>query len=138
MSDFQDPFASVSWPLVPGHTVLVNIDLQNDFLHPDGCYGKNGIDISHMQRVVEPARALIGECRERSVPIVWTRHGTRGLEDGGPFMELRPALEEDRLRTGPWGHEILEELAPQATDWFVHKSRLSAVFQTNLGLILRG
>src|SRR5205823_14975663 len=41
-------------------------------------------------------------------------------------------------RIGTWGYEILEELAPQATDWFVHKSRLSAFFQTNLELILRG
>jgi hypothetical protein len=36
MSDFRDPFAAATWLLVPGRTVLVNIDLQNDFLHPDG------------------------------------------------------------------------------------------------------
>jgi nicotinamidase-related amidase len=138
MSDFRDPFAAASWPLVPGRTVLVNIDLQNDFLHPDGCYGKSGIDISHMQRVVEPVKELVGECRQRGVPVVWTRHGTHGLEDGGPFMELRPALEESGLRIGTWGYEILAEMQPQAEDWFVQKNRLSAFFQTNLELILRG
>src|SRR5262252_3390945 len=100
MSDFQDPFAPASWALVPGRTVLVNVDLQNDFLHPDGWYGQQQIDISHMQRVVEPIKQLVAECRRHGVPIVWTRHGTNGVEDGGPFMELRPALREGGLRVG--------------------------------------
>ena len=138
MSDFRDPFATASWSFVPGRTVLVNIDLQNDFLHPDGCYGKNGIDISHMQRVVEPVKELVAGCRPRGVPIVWTRHGTHGAEDGGPFMELRPVLREGGLRIGTWGYEILAELEPQAEDWYVEKNRLSAFFQTNLELVLRG
>jgi ureidoacrylate peracid hydrolase len=138
MSDFRYPFATTSWSLVPGRTVLVNIDLQNDFLHPDGCYGKNGIDISHMQRVVEPVKELVAACRPRGVPVVWTRHGTHGVEDGGPFMELRPVLREGGLRIGTWGFELLAELQPKAEDWFVEKNRLSAFFQTNLELVLRG
>ena len=138
MSDFRDPFAVASWSLIPGRTVLVNIDLQNDFLHPDGWYGKSGIDISHMQRVVEPAKELVAGCRRAGVPIVWTRHGTHGIEDGGPFMELRPALRQGGLRVETWGYEILAELEPDAGDWFVEKNRLSAFFQTNLELVLRG
>jgi ureidoacrylate peracid hydrolase len=138
MSDFRDPFGTASWPLVPGRTVLVNIDLQNDFLHPDGWYAKNDIDISHMQRVVEPVKLLIAACRSHGVPVVWTRHGTHGVEDGGPFMELRPVLRDGGLRTGTWGYEILADLQPQAEDRFVEKNRLSAFFQTNLELVLRG
>jgi ureidoacrylate peracid hydrolase len=138
MSDFRDPFGTASWSLVPGRTVLVNIDLQNDFLHGDGWYAKSDIDISHMQRVVEPIERLVAACRERGVPVVWTRHGTHGAEDGGPFMELRPVLREGGLRTGTWGYEILSELQPRAEDRFVEKNRLSAFFQTNLELLLRG
>ena len=138
MSDFRDPFESASWPLVRGRTVLVNIDLQNDFLHPDGWYAKSDIDIAHMQRVVEPVKRLVAACRADGVPVVWTRHGTHGVEDGGPFMELRPALRQGGLRTGTWGYEVLAELEPRADDWYVEKNRLSAFFQTNLELILRG
>ena len=138
MSDFRDPFETASWSLVPGRTVLVNIDLQNDFLHPDGWYAQRQIDISHMQRVVGPVKELVAECRRRRVSVVWTRHGTHGVEDGGPFMELRPVLREGGLRIGTWGYEILAELAPQAEDWFVEKNRLSAFFQTKLELVLRG
>jgi ureidoacrylate peracid hydrolase len=138
MSDFRDPFETASWRLVPGRTVLVNIDLQNDFLHPDGWYAKNDIDVSHMQRVVEPITRLVAACRAGAVPVVWTRHGTHGIADGGPFMQLRPVLRDGGLRTGTWGYEILAEFAPQAEDWYVEKNRLSAFFQTNLELVLRG
>jgi nicotinamidase-related amidase len=127
-----------AWGLVPQRTVHVVVDEQNDFLHPDGWYAQHGIDISHMRRVIEPTKLLNEECRRRGVPIVWTRHGTRGVEDGGPFMEIRPVLREGGMRRGTWGYEILNELAPQAEDWFVEKNRLSAFFQTNLELVLRG
>jgi ureidoacrylate peracid hydrolase len=88
--------------------------------------------------VIEPVKELVAECRGRNVPVVWTRHGTHGVEDGGPFMELRPVLRQGGLRIGTWGYEILAELGPQAEDWFVQKNRLSAFFQTNLELVLRG
>ena len=138
MSDFRDPFEAATWSLVPGRTALVNIDLQNDFLHPDGWYGQQHIDISHMQRVVGPVQQLVAACRAHGVPVVVTRHGTHGVEDGGPFMELRPALREGGLRIGTWCYEVLADLEPQAEDWFIEKNRLSAFFQTKLELVLRG
>ena len=133
----RTPFDPASWQLVPGRTALVVIDEQNDFLHPDGWYAQNGIDISHMQRVIEPTKALVAECRRRAVPVVWTRHGTTGVEDGGPFMQLRPFLRDGGLRVGTWGYELLEELEPREGDRYVEKNRLSAFFQTNLELVLR-
>src|SRR4249919_1982177 len=100
------PFEMARWELVPGRTILVNIDDQNDFLHPDGWYATHGIDISHMRRVIEPTKPLLAECRARGVPVIWTRHGTRGLEDGGPFLQLRPFLRDGGLRTDTWGYEV--------------------------------
>jgi ureidoacrylate peracid hydrolase len=138
MPDETVPFERSSFSLVPGRTVHVVVDDQNDFLHPDGWYAQSGIDISHMQRVIEPTKALNEECRRRAVPIVWTQHGTRGVQDGGPFMALRPFLHDGGLRAGTWGYEILAELEPRAEDWFVPKSRLSSFFQTNLEIVLRG
>jgi ureidoacrylate peracid hydrolase len=131
---YYDPAA---WRLEPGRTVHVVIDDQNDFLHPDGWYATHDIDIGHMRRVIEPTRTLNEECRRRGVPIVWTRHGTRGVDDGGPFMHKRVLLLEGGLRIGTWGFEILGELEPRPEDWYVEKTRLSAFFQTNLEQVLR-
>jgi ureidoacrylate peracid hydrolase len=131
---YYDPAA---WDLVPGHTAHVVIDDQNDFLHPDGWYATHEMDIAHMQRVIEPTKRLNVECRARGVPIVWTRHGTRGGQDAGPFFAKRVLLRDGGLRQNTWGYEILDELEPRPDDWFVEKTRLSAFFNTNLDSILR-
>jgi len=131
------PYETAHWDLTLGRTVLVIIDPQNDFLHPEGCYAEKGIDIEHMRRVIEPIRQLLKDVRAKNIPVVWTRHGTRGLDDGGPFMRLRPFLADGGLRQGTWGYQIYEDLQPREADWYVEKTRLSAFFQTNLESVLR-
>jgi nicotinamidase-related amidase len=133
-----DPYAPVHWGLVPAHTVLAVIDDQRDFLHPDGWYAQSGVDISHMRRVIEPTRRLLADARGAGVPVVWTRHGYKDGSDGGPFMELRPFLRDGGLRQGTWGYEIHDDFDVRPEDWIVEKGRLSAFFNTNLELVLRG
>src|SRR5205085_7919142 len=99
-----NPYQPVRWKLVPGHTALVIIDAQRDFLDPEGWYAQSGVDISHMRRVIEPTRELLAVARVARVPVVWTRHGYKDGTDGGPFMELRPFLRDGGLRQSPWGY----------------------------------
>jgi ureidoacrylate peracid hydrolase len=132
-----DPFVLLRSDLVPGRTALLLIDLQNDFLHPDGWYAKKGIDISHMRRVIGPARELLAAARAAGVAVVWTRHGFRDGRDAGSFIQRRPFLREGGLRLGTWGFDIYEEFEPAAEDWLVEKSRLSAFFETKLDTVLR-
>lgn len=132
------PFAPVKWDLVPGKTAIVHIDDQNDFLHEDGVYAKKGIDISHMQRVIEPTKKLVELSRKHGISNIWTRHGTRGSFDAGPFHSLRPQLQEDGLRQGTWGYEVIDNVGATDEDLFVEKTRLSAFFQTDLEVVLRG
>ena len=132
-----DPFAPARWELVRGRTALVVIDPQNDFLHEEGWYAQQGIDISHMRRTVEPTKKLVAEARRRGVPVVWTRHGYADAAEAGPFLELRPFLKEGGLRRGTWGWELYDELDVQPEDPVVAKNRLSAFFNTNLDDVLR-
>lgn len=131
------PFEEVRWDLVPGRTVVVIIDPQNDFLHADGWYAQKGIDIAHMRRTIEPTRQLLTDARAKKIPVIWTRHGSRNVEDGGPFMRLRPFLKDGGLRQDTWGYQIYEELDPREDDWYVDKTRLSAFYNSNLEGILR-
>ena len=133
-----DPFAPARWELVRGRTAVVVIDPQNDFLHEKGWYAQQGIDISHMRRIVEPTKELVAEARRRGVPVVWTRHGYADAAEAGPFLELRPFLEEGGLRRDTWGWELYDELDVHPEDPIVAKNRLSAFFNTNLEDVLRG
>jgi ureidoacrylate peracid hydrolase len=132
------PFQPIQFELRQDCTAIVHIDMQNDFLHEDGAYALNQINIDHMRRVIQPTRKLIEAARARSIPQIWTRHGTRSAVDAGAFHKLRPQLSESGLRQNTWGYEILDDLGPEDEDWFVEKTRLSAFFQTNLEVILRG
>lgn len=131
------PFEAVQSDLVVGRTAIVHIDMQNDFLDEDGHYAKSGIDISHMRRSIAPIERLTAEARRRGVPVIWTRHGSKGLADGGPFMLHRPFLRDGGLRQGTWGYEIYGPLDARPEDWYVDKTRLSAFFASNLDVILR-
>ncbi len=131
------PFEEAHWDLNPGRTVLVVIDPQNDFLHADGWYAQKGIDIEHMRRMIEPTRQLLKDVRAKNIPVVWTRHGSRGLADGGPFMQLRPFLKDGGLRQDTWGYEVYEELGARESDWYVEKTRLSAFYNTNLEGVIK-
>jgi len=131
------PYEAANYDLTPGCTTLVLIDLQNDFLHAKGWYAKSGVDISHMRRVIDPTAALIQQAREAGVPIVWTRHGFRS-ETMGSFATMRPFLRDGGLRQGTWGYQVYEQFTVKSQDWMSHKSRLSAFFQTDLEVILRG
>lgn len=91
-----------------------------------------------MRRVVGPTRRLLAAARAAEVPVIWTRHGFRDATDAGPFFQLRPFLRDGGLRRDTWGFQIYDELAPDDEDWLVEKNRLSAFYNTNLELILRG
>ena len=132
-----DPFALTHFEMPPGRTALVVIDMQNDFLHPEGWYARQGIDIAHMRAAIEPTAALVREARARGVPVVWTRHGFRDRRDAGILAQHRPFFNKGGLRQGSWGYEILAECGPDPADWFIEKQRLSAFFQTNLETVLR-
>jgi nicotinamidase-related amidase len=133
-----EPFAPARWDLVPGKTALVLIDLQNDFLHPDGWYATSGVDVTHMRRVIEPTRSLVAAARRKGVPLVWTRHGFRDEHDAGSFFQLRPFLRDGGLRLGTWGFDLYDGVGFEADDWLVEKNRLSAFYNTKLELVLRG
>jgi nicotinamidase-related amidase len=131
------PFAPIEWDLVAGRTAIVVIDPQNDFLHPEGWYAGHGVDIEHMRRCIEPVKRLVAACRDRGIPVIWTRHGFRDAQDGGWLVSMRPFLRDGGLRIGTWGYEVLDELDTRQEDRYVEKNRLSAFFQTNLDLQLR-
>jgi len=132
------PFLPVKFELVPDRTAMLHIDAQNDFLHHDGQYSKKQINIDHMHRVIEPTRKLVDASRAHNIPHIWTRHGTRSSVDAGTFHNMRPHLGDAGLRQGTWGCEIHSEIGAREDDWYVEKTRLSAFFQTNLELVLRG
>src|SRR5688572_18101023 len=63
--------------LDPMSTALLVIDLQNDFLAPDGYLAKKGYDLSPLRAILPAVNRVIDAARAAGCLIVFTRQGHR-------------------------------------------------------------
>lgn len=132
------PVREKFWSIDPKRTAHLAIDIQNDFLDDDGFYREIGIDITHLKRVIEPIGRLHAACQERGIPTFWTQHGTGSNSEAGLLADLAPGILSNALKVGTWGYEIHSAFTLGEHDVRIPKLRLSAFFQTDLELRLRG
>jgi nicotinamidase-related amidase len=133
-------------------TVLMVIDMQNDFCAPGGWVDHLGVDYTPDRTPIAPLQRLIPVLRDAGTRIVWVNWGNRpdlanmppnqlhlykpqgtgiGLGDPLPGHGAR-VLEKDS-----WAADIVKELQPAATDIKVDKHRISGFWDTPLDSILR-
>lgn len=48
---------------------LMLIDAQNEFCHPEGAFGRKGVDLSTIDAIMPPLRQLVAAAREAGVPV---------------------------------------------------------------------
>lgn len=133
-------------------TALVVVDMQNDFLHPEGWFALRGANRAPLFRPVEPLKRLLPELRRSDMPVIWLGWGCRsdGLDlppnvlhsgtysgDGINLCDPHPTRDYHILEAGSWGSKVIEELPVQPEDIHVFKSRLSGFWGTDFDAVLR-
>jgi nicotinamidase-related amidase len=112
----------------PENTALIVIDMQNDFVHPDGeLYAPPSGD------AVEPVKELVEQADRNDVPIIFTKdiHNEEQFEDAHYYDEYDRWGEH--VKEGTWGAEIVEELeADEYADYVVEKPTYNAFHNTEL------
>jgi ureidoacrylate peracid hydrolase len=123
----------------PRTTALLTIDLQNDFLHPEGAYGQAGQHAeaiaalpAHIQPLRDALRAAGGLYISAQFTLV---PGPDGPLISPHLKALRPFLGVGDFAPGGFGHALVDELQP--ADFTVEKVAYSAFYQTRLEFILR-
>lgn len=121
-------------------TALLIIDLQNDFLHPEGAYARGGAGAPAIAALPARLRPLVELVRRRGVPIVSTQFTLVPGRGGEPIIAphlkaLRPFLRRGDFLPGGWGHALVDDLAP--ADCTVEKIAYSAFHMTRLDWLLR-
>lgn len=124
----------------PQNTALLIVDLQNDFLHPDGAYGRAGQTNPDIAALPEKILPLAQSLRKKGGWIVSTQFTLVPGKNDEPFisphlMELRPFLKKGDFAPGSWGHSLVDELQP--ADLTVEKIAYSAFFQTRMEWVLK-
>lgn len=128
--------------LDPVRTVLLVIDMQNDYLHEDGALARMGADVAALQQVVPHVERAVALAREAGVPRIFVRqtHGprydtpawrTRGRGAGRMVVDRLPIVEDET-----WGADFYG-VEPQPDELVITKHRYSAYLYTELELALR-
>lgn len=126
--------------LNPTRTAIVVVDVQHDFLSPDGKFAQNGTDISVGRRILAPLASLLAEGRSAGARPIYLRF----VEDSFGHV-VSDAYDQQRYAAGNElrycvdgrGQAILPEVAPMPSDPVVDKVRASGFFNTRLDTILR-
>jgi nicotinamidase-related amidase len=119
---------------------LLICDLQNDFLHPDGAYGRAGLGNPEIAALPARLAPLAGSVRAGGGVCIATQFTLVPGRDGKPLISphlktLRPFLGVGDFAPGSWGQQTVEALQP--VDFVVEKIAYSAFYMTRLEWLLR-
>ena len=126
--------------LDPSVTALVLVDLQNDFLHARGAYGRAGTGAPAISALPARLKPVADAMRNHGGWIVSTHFTLVPGRNGEPLISdhlrhLRPFLTVGDFVPGSFGHEIVAELKP--ADLSVEKVAFSAFHESRLEFVLR-
>jgi ureidoacrylate peracid hydrolase len=126
--------------MTPSSTALLTIDLQNDFLHPDGAYGRAGQGADSILALpdrIAPLKQALTRAGGTYISAQFTLVPGRNDEPliAAHLKKLRPFLTKGDFAPGEFGHALVDTLAP--ADFTIEKVAYSAFYQTRLEYILR-
>ncbi|MEP3430439.1 MAG: isochorismatase family cysteine hydrolase [Roseibium sp.] len=127
-----------SWDL--SRTALLTIDLQNDFLHPKGAYGRAGQSAQGIAALPGRIAPLAKALRTKGGHYISAQFTLVPDASGEPLIsphlkKLRPFLGKGDFAPGSFGHGLVDELSP--ADYVIEKVAYSALYQTRLEYVLR-
>ena len=113
--------------LDPSQTVLVVVDMQNGFCHPEG-----SLYAPDSEAAIDPVVELVERVRDAGASVVFTRdvHPPEQFEDAHYYDEFDRWGEH--VVEGSWEAELVDELTPHDEDLVVEKHTYDAFHQTQL------
>jgi nicotinamidase-related amidase len=132
----------------PAHTALIMVDMQRDFIEPEGAFGTLGIDLSMYARSRPRLAALLAAARSSGTMIVHLQNTALPgrMSDSPSYIRFNMRMHKAARRDGPPlhytvpgtpGHDFAIDFAPLPGELVVHKYRSSGFWGTNLDMLLR-
>jgi ureidoacrylate peracid hydrolase len=121
--------------LAPDRAALLLVDMQNDFVSPQGRMAQYGFDVSDVGAIVAPLSRLLAAARRAGVLVVHTRMVNDAALNAPSWHDFwgEPTV----ALPGTWGAAHVEALAPLPTEIVIEKFGYGAFFGTNLDTVLR-
>lgn len=123
----------------PTTTALVLVDMQNDFLHADGAYGRANQGCAAIAALPNRLADVADAMRAAGGWVVSTHFTLVPGKGGEPFIsphlkQLRPFLGKGDFAPGSHGQALIDQLQP--ADLSVEKVAFSAFYQSRLEWML--
>ena len=146
--DGKDVFTELGELVDSQHTALLLVDMQRDFVDPNGVFGALGIDLSMYAETRPRLEALLAAARRNGVLVVHIQNTALPgrMSDSPAQIRFNLRMHEKARHDGPPlrytipgtpGYEFVEELTPLPGELVVRKYRSSAFWGTNLQLLLQ-
>src|ERR671923_1315804 len=122
----------------PRLAALLVVDVQNDFVSPQGSASKRGEDVSAAVAMVPRLMRLIEAARRVGLTIVYIKTTHSEWTDTPSWIyrnSQRSGL--STCREGTWGAEFYEGISPLPNERVVIKHRYSAFINTDLNTVLK-
>ena len=130
------------YDFAPGHTALVVIDMQRDFIEKGGFGDSLGNDVARLEAIVPTTARLIALFRQHDWPVIHTREAHKPdlsdcppskIKRGNPTLHIGETGAMGRiLVAGEPGNQIVAELAPVAGEWVIDKPGKGMFYATGL------
>ena len=116
--------------------MLLVVDMQNDFCHPEGAACKRGRDMAFVQNMIPRLIRLVQKARGHDFPVCFVKTSGNQWTNSPVWTEFKNS---DLLACaeGSWGAEFHAGLEPRRGDMVVTKHRYSAFVGTDLDMLLR-
>ena len=122
--------------LTPDRCVLLVVDIQNDFCHDDGVFGRAGLELGAIQAAVDRLLGLIDTARVARIPVIFIKTHHDRWTNTPAWLTRHSRIRGDICATGSWGAEFYK-VSTGPDDRVVTKHRYSGFFGTDLEVILR-
>ncbi|MDP2726569.1 MAG: isochorismatase family cysteine hydrolase [Dehalococcoidia bacterium] len=127
----------------PKHCLLLVVDIQNDFCHPEGSMGRAGQDLSMVDEMMPHLLEVLQEARQVRAPVIFTQAVHSSWSDSQasntPWRTRLDVLKEEVPRPcleGSWGADLYEVTLNEG-ERALTKPRYSAFYGTELDVMLR-
>lgn len=127
-------------------SALIVVDMQNDFLHPDGAFGvmakdhpERRIDMPFLASTIPTTARLIAAFRKAGRPVVYLAHVLKAdySDAAFPYWRGTTLKKTSFLVEGTWGAQVVDELKPRDEEHLVIKKGFGGFANTPLDTILR-
>jgi ureidoacrylate peracid hydrolase len=126
-------------------SALLVIDMQNDFVHPEGGFGRlakqlppGAIDFDFLSSPIRNVGRLVDAYRAHGRPVIHFAVSVRkDMSDAAyPFWRPGVQLDEEFLTEGSWGANVVDALKPAAGEHLIIKKGFDAFRGTPLTTVL--